>query len=74
MSPPKQTLGISVDVELCAASGMCQRVAPQIFDLPDDADTAVVLQPLLSDPELIRLAEQAANECPTLAIVLTETD
>jgi ferredoxin len=61
---------IRVDEELCAASAMCKRLAPQIFDMPDDADTAVVLQPAIDDPELIELAEEAEGACPTLAIVI----
>jgi ferredoxin len=61
---------VSVDEELCAASAMCKRLAPQIFDLPDDADTAIALQPTIDDPELIKLAEEAEGACPTLAIVI----
>ncbi len=61
---------VSVDEELCAASAMCKRLAPQIFDLPDDADTAIVLQPTIEDPESIKLAEEAESACPTLAIVI----
>jgi ferredoxin len=61
---------VRVDEELCAASAMCKRLAPQIFDLPDDADTSIVLQPTLEDPELIALAEEAESACPTLAIVI----
>jgi ferredoxin len=61
---------VSVDDELCAASAMCKRLAPQIFDLPDDADTAIVLQPTIEDPELIALAEEVQGACPTLAIVI----
>ncbi len=61
---------LSVDPELCAASAMCKRIAPQLFDLPDDADTAVVLQEVVDDPELVKLAEEAESGCPTLAIVL----
>jgi ferredoxin len=61
---------VRVDEELCAASAMCKRLAPQIFDLPDDADTAIVLQPVLDDPAAIALAEETASACPTMAILL----
>jgi ferredoxin len=70
----KQTVDVTVDVELCVASGMCPQVAPQIFELLDDADTANVLQPTLTDPDLIALAEQAEMECPTQAIRLSRRD
>jgi ferredoxin len=66
-----ESVEISIDEELCAASALCQRVAPQVFSMPDDEDTAVVLQPSVSDPELIALAEQAADGCPTMAILLS---
>jgi ferredoxin len=65
---------ISVDPELCAASAMCPRVAPQLFALPDMADTAVVLQESVSDPELIKLAREAEAGCPTLAITVEEDE
>jgi ferredoxin len=64
------SIRVSVDDELCAASAMCKRLAPQIFSLPDDADTAIVLQPTIDDPELIALAEETESACPTLAIVI----
>jgi ferredoxin len=64
------SIHVRVDDELCAASAMCKRLAPQIFDLPDDADTALVLQATIDDPELIKLAEEAESACPTLAIVI----
>ena len=63
---------ITIDPELCAASAMCKRIAPQLFDLPDDADTAIVLQETVDDPELVALAAEAESGCPTLAIVLTQ--
>ncbi len=62
---------ISIDEELCAASALCQRVAPQVFSMPDDQDTAVALQRSVTDPELIALAEEAADGCPTMAILLS---
>jgi ferredoxin len=65
-------LEVSVDAELCAASAMCKRVAPQVFDLPDDADTAIVLMPVVSDPEQVALAREAEESCPTQAILIAE--
>jgi ferredoxin len=65
-----ESVNVSVDENLCAASAMCKRIAPQVFDLPDDADTAVVLQSTVTDPEQIKLAEEAEQACPTLAIQL----
>jgi ferredoxin len=61
-------LHIQIDADLCAASAMCQRIAPQTFRMPDDADTATVLIPVVTDPEQISLAHQARDACPTQAI------
>jgi ferredoxin len=66
----KESVSVSVDETLCAASAMCKRIAPQVFHLPDAADTAVVLQSPVTDPELIKLAEEAEQGCPTMAILL----
>jgi ferredoxin len=65
-------LEVSVDDELCAASALCKRIAPRVFDLPDDADTAIVLMPVVSDPEQVALTRDAEESCPTQAIVLAE--
>jgi ferredoxin len=65
-----ETVDIRIDEDLCAASALCQRVAPTLFSMPDDADTALALQSSVSDPRLIALAEEAAEGCPTMAIIL----
>jgi ferredoxin len=63
---------VTVEEQLCAASAMCKRIAPSIFDLPDDADWAVVLTPVVSGDEQVKLAREAFDACPTQAIVLEE--
>ena len=65
-------LRVRIDDDLCAASAMCQRIAPAIFDVPDDADWAQVLLPVLTDPGQIALAREAADACPTGAIIIEE--
>ena len=65
-------LRVRIDDDLCAASAMCQRIAPTIFDVPDDADWAQVLLPVLTDPDQIALAREAADACPTGAIIIEE--
>lgn len=66
------SLRARIDPELCAASALCQRVAPEIFSVPDDADTAVMLVDSVSDPAQIALIRDAAAGCPTGAIVIDE--
>lgn len=61
---------VSVDADICIGNGMCERIAPQIFQVSAETDIAQVLMPELSDPELIKLAEEAEQSCPTLAIVV----
>ena len=69
MTPPPST-ETTVDDQLCAASAMCQRIAPTLFSMPDDRDTAVALKPRITDPDEVALAEEAAGACPTQAILL----
>ena len=66
-------LHIRIDAEVCAASAMCQRIAPHVFSMPDDADTAIVLMDPVSDPAQMALALEAAKACPTAAIIIEET-
>lgn len=47
---------------------MCTNIAPELFELPDGADVAVVLMTEVTDPALIELAEAAESVCPTLAV------
>ena len=65
-------LRVRIDADLCAASALCQRVAPEIFSVPDDADTALVLVDPVSDPSQIALVTDAAAGCPTGAIVIED--
>lgn len=65
---------VTVDEQACAASAMCQRIAPRIFEMPDDADWAIVLTPVVSGDEQVTLAREAFEACPTMAIVLEELE
>jgi len=62
------TTRVSVDAPTCARTGFCVRSAPQIFALPDDAETAIVIHPTLDTPELRALADEAEATCPTAAV------
>ena len=73
MTHPEPT-EIAIDGELCAASAMCQRIAPGLFSMPDDADTAVALKPQVTSPEELALAEEAVASCPTQAILLRRVE
>ncbi len=58
---------IDVDVTLCEGHGQCLMAAPEVFDLPDDADHVVVLD--RDPPEQQRDAVvRAAAMCPAQAL------
>lgn len=61
------TLSMHVDASICQAHGLCVREAPDVFDLPEDDDHAVVL----IDPipqQLVAAARRAFAGCPEQAI------
>jgi ferredoxin len=56
-----------VDEAICQGHGLCQRAAPEVFQLPDDLEHAIVLR----DPipaHLSASAERALEDCPEQAI------
>ena len=57
-----------VDATLCQAYGNCLIAAPELFDLDEETNVAVVLQ----DPteELRSAADEAVRSCPVQAITL----
>ena len=58
---------INVDYDLCEGHGQCILAAPDVFDLPDDSEQVVVIDP--DPPEAVRDAViQAAAMCPAQAI------
>jgi ferredoxin len=69
-----QPVSVSLDERLCGATGMCARVAPEVFALPDGATTASVLQHRLTDPAQIELAQAGEQSCPTMAILVERSD
>ncbi|MET8979160.1 ferredoxin [Streptomyces sp. NPDC004539] len=60
---------ITVDEELCCASGLCTVQAGEVFDQDDDG--IVVLLTEAPDPEHHDAVREAAAVCPAAAIRLT---
>ena len=56
-----------VDEAVCQGHGLCQREAPEVFQLPDDLEYAIVLLEVIS-PELEGAAQRALVGCPEQAI------
>lgn len=57
---------VTVDRDLCVSSGMCESVAPAVFEIDDDGEL-VVLQDVVP-AELLEDARAAARSCPTRAL------
>jgi ferredoxin len=61
---------VSVDFDICASTGGCTHIAPQVFKLDGEG----FLQILIEEPpaELHAAVTQAADMCPTAAITISE--
>ena len=57
---------VDVDTSLCASTGTCEMVAPDLFEISDDGDLIVLADPVPADQ--VDLARKAARECPTRAL------
>jgi ferredoxin len=57
---------VEVDRDRCISSGVCEHVAPAVFELDDDG----VLQVLQPEPADLVAAAQAVRECPSGALRL----
>lgn len=60
---------VTVDRDLCVSSGMCESLAPAVFEIDDDGEL-VVLQDVVQDA-LLADAQAAARSCPTRALTVT---
>jgi ferredoxin len=57
---------IVADRERCEGHGLCAAVAPEVFDLDDDAVVTLVHETVPA--ELERTAEAGASACPVAAL------
>lgn len=59
---------VAVDLELCASTGSCAQIAPQVFEIRSDG----LLHVLSEEPpeELRAVVVNAADMCPTSAITI----
>jgi ferredoxin len=59
---------ITVDYDVCASTGSCMQICPEVFEVRSDGYLYVLLE---EPPESLRPAvEQAADMCPTAAITV----
>lgn len=62
------TMKIKVDFDLCEANGLCEAMAPEVFELDDD-DLLQVHAEETTDDNLGEV-QRAAAACPRAAIAL----
>ena len=62
---------VVVDFNRCEANGVCMAVAPEVFDLNDDDELAVLDDH--PDEALRSKVEAAVRQCPRQAIAIEET-
>lgn len=61
------TWRLSVDRNVCGATGMCAALAPELFELGE-----AYARPVKQEIEPDEVALDAADQCPTQAILVTE--
>jgi ferredoxin len=68
--PRGKTMKVSVDYDVCASTGACMQVCPEVFEVRSDG----YLYVLQEEPpaELHDKVRQAADMCPTAAISVTD--
>ena len=61
---------VSVDFDMCASTGACQQVCPEVFEVRGDGYLYVLQDE--PGPELAKSVHEAADLCPTAAISVEE--
>jgi ferredoxin len=63
-----EEMRVTVDEDVCVASGQCEMICPEVFEV-DVVSVVRVEQP---DPSLHEQVRDAADSCPTGAILVQE--
>ena len=61
---------VSVDFDLCASTGACMQVCPEVFEVRSDCYLYILQEE--PAPELADKVRQAADLCPTGAISIDD--
>lgn len=61
---------VSVDFDLCASTGACTQVCPEVFEIRSDGYLYVLQES--PGPELAVKVNEAVDLCPTAAISVEE--
>lgn len=61
---------VKVDYDMCASTGGCMQVSPEVFEVRTDGYLYILQEQ--PDPALWEKVKQAAELCPTAAIELVD--
>lgn len=61
---------VTVDPMVCEANGICEQLAPEVYELTDE-DDLIIKQPDVP-PELEDRVRQSVDRCPKLALRVEE--
>jgi ferredoxin len=61
---------VTVNFDVCASTGACTQVAPEVFEIRNDGYLHILREQ--PSPELYDAVQEAADLCPTGAIVLED--
>ncbi|HSL74066.1 MAG TPA: ferredoxin [Ilumatobacteraceae bacterium] len=61
---------VNVDFDVCASTGACMQVAPEVFEVRSDGYLYILQEE--PGPELADTVRQAAELCPTAAITIDD--
>ena len=61
---------IKVDFDLCESNGLCEAMAPEVFELDDDDFLQVKVEQ--TTPENVDHVKRAVAACPRAAITLED--
>lgn len=62
---------IKIDKELCVGCGLCENTCPEVFKVTNNI-SEVQEDALTGTVEQNQLIQQASDECPVMAIEVTE--
>jgi len=58
---------VLIDEELCISCGLCMQTCPEAFGAREEDDVAIVIA---ENPQDIPCVQEAADSCPTGAILI----
>ena len=61
---------VKVDFDMCASTGSCMQICPEVFEVRSDGYLYVLIDE--PGPELETKVREAADLCPTAAISIEE--